>query len=153
MNGPQRIGVFYSIKHAFENVLIAARGQYPDARITAIVPRGYAMSEKERALVDDVVETDSEKYRITDLGGFFGLVRLVRRGNYDVFIVLFLSIRHRVIAAASGAPRCESWALDGQRRRLASSVPGAVFEWLLTLASGQLAYARAWAKTHLRRAR
>ncbi|MBN2311479.1 MAG: hypothetical protein JXR94_21055 [Candidatus Hydrogenedentes bacterium] len=153
MSAREKICVFYSIRHNFERVLENVRKRMPHAAITAMVPKGYAITARERSWVNDIVETERDKYTVKDIGAFFRLLRLARAGRYDRFIVLFASARHRILAGASGARVCECWTLDGHIVPLSRHALSVPIRLLCDAAVGRLWYWRAWLSVHRRRVR
>jgi len=153
MSEPNRIGVFYSIRHRFEDVLKNIRRQYPNARLTAIVPKDYPVSEVERRFVDAVVETEYARYSPRKPAAMKRLMAMVKDQNYDLFIVLYTSIRHRLIAGASHAKRCECWSIDGRTLPLHNSVLPALWAATTIYLWGQWSYLRIWLNVYLRSVR
>ena len=103
MTSVSTIGVFYSLGPHFARTLRRLREAHPDARITAIVPPGFPLSDDERTSVDEIVETERAHYSPRDIGGCLRLVRRLRKSRFDLFVVMFQSAQLGVLASICGA--------------------------------------------------
>ena len=104
-----RIGAYYSNGLLYGARLQALRKRYPDAHIAAIVPPGFAMPAGSDAIVTEVVETERTHYSPRDIGACMRLVKLLRAGKYDRFVVMFDSVLLNALSMLSGARKPECW--------------------------------------------
>jgi len=149
MTAAKRIGVFYSESGPFWVVLRELRRANPSARLCAIVPAGFVVSDEMRSIVDEVVVTPAPRYSPRNPGACVHLVKLLRAGRFDLFIVLFRSAQLRLLAALCGATRAECWD-QYNRITVLSSTP---IDWALGLiarrTNGAVTWLRIWLQIHL----
>lgn len=119
MKNPEHICVFFSIGNDFPKVVRTVRARNPEARITAMAPPNFPM---ENVAADEVVRMEIQRYRPWHVARLRRLARLLKSGRYDRFVVLFPSIKLKMLAILSGAPRCECWGVDGRVRTLDRSI-------------------------------
>jgi hypothetical protein len=109
MNGrsPQgsrpRACLYYSAGPHFHAALKALRAEFPDAHIVGMVPPNYPVSETDRTVADEFVETGRERYSPRMLADCIRLARSIRAVHYDVFAVMFRSGQLEALASLSGA--------------------------------------------------
>ena len=115
MNNSERACVFFSIGSDFAKVVKTVRARHPGARITAMAPPDFPM---DGVAADDVVRMEVQRYRPWHVARLRRLARQLRAGRYDRFVVLFPSVKLKMLASLSGAPKCECWGVDGRVRRL-----------------------------------
>lgn len=144
MSRPVCIGVFYSKGRSYLEVLRCVHRHEPEARVCAIVPRGYLISPEERAASDEIVETERTGYSLQDLGALRSLLRQIRGARYDTFVILFDSPRLRILAALSGARQCAHCTFDGRLARIGPSVAGTLCDVAARNVWGRLVYALVW---------
>lgn len=149
MTGPRRIGVYFSQGHHFVSTLRRLREDNSSAVITAIVPLGYPFSQEIEPLIDDVVETERARYSIRDLGGCLRLVRLLRAGRYDLFVVLFDTPRLRILSKLSRSTRCACCHPDGHIIAIRSSILGTLAAEDARCTTGAIAFMGVWLAVHL----
>ncbi len=108
-----RIGALYSRGPHFPRVLQKLREQHPGAQITAIIPPEYPRDALE-GLADAVVVTGQN----AQMGGHwktaFAVLAQIRAGKYDHFVVMFDSLKLRLLAAGSGAASRFCHSVDGR---------------------------------------
>lgn len=108
-----RIGVLYSRGPHFTRALQQLREAHPQARITAIVPPEYPR-EALQTLADTVVVSAQNAQAGRSLKTAVSVVRQIRAGRFDRFVVMFDSLRLRLLAAASGATERACHTADGR---------------------------------------
>ena len=89
MSERTRTCVFYSVGRRYADVLHAVRKHEPNARITAVIPHGYPITEDERAVADEVVETRRDRYSLRNPAVLWQLVTDLRAAHYDGFVITF----------------------------------------------------------------
>ena len=149
MSKPLHICVNYSEGLNYVERLRSVQERYPEGRLCALVPAGYPISATEKALVDEVMEAEQAHYSPREFRACWAHVRRIRAARFDCFIVVFRSPQLRLLAALSGAPRCECWGADNEILPLSRSVPVALLARLLHAVRGRLVYARVWMSVHL----
>ena len=135
MSGAKHIAVLYSRGPHFIRALQVLRKVHSGATLTAIVPAEYDDKEALEGLADAVVTTSS---------GAVEVLRTIRNGRYDVFVVLFASPKLRLLASLSGARERMCCEPDGHRSPLVESPFGVVAAIGLARLRGHLTYARLW---------
>ena len=115
MNRTERICVFFSAGHDFAKAVKNVRARHPGAHITAIAPPDFPMDYVD---ADQVVRMEVDRYRPWHIARVRRLARQLKGGGYDRFIVLFPSVKLKMLAAASGAARAECWGVDGRVQKL-----------------------------------
>jgi len=135
MSGAKHIAVLYSRGPHFTRALQALRKTHPGATLTAIVPAEYGNKEALDGVADAVVATS---------GGAMEVLRTIRNGRYDVFVVLFDSPKLRLLASLSGARECMCCETDGYLTPLVESPPGVVVSIGLARLRGHITYVRLW---------
>ena len=147
MNEPGRICAFYSHGPHFLRLLRFLRGQYPSAHLTALVPPNYPQSYI-LGHADAVEVTERTQYGWRDLGAMRRLVANVRKGNYDVFAVMFDSPRLRLLSALTRTPERRCYTVDGRYVPLRLSFGRAALGALGRQICGHFTYARVWLVVH-----
>ena len=151
MSGADRICVFYSPGEHFQRVVRNVRGQYPSARICAMVPAGFPKveegSEMDR-LVDEWIVTTRKRYRVFNIGALRSLVAQIQGGRFDRFIVLFETLKLRGLAALSGAPVCECWMAYGRVKSIDTSLGDTLAGHANRAARGRWLFLRLWFLVH-----
>lgn len=150
MNEHPSIGVYYALNHRYGDVLKAVRRYYPNSKVTAVIPKGHVLNEDERVYVDAVIETELAQYTKFRIAALWRLMSLVHAQRYDLFIVLFVSIRHRLIAGYSGAGRCEGWTIDGYTVPMGNTLWQVPREIVGGAVRGWFGYWRIWFNVHLK---
>jgi hypothetical protein len=143
MTSAPHICVFYSKGRTFTDVLSHVKARQPNARLCALVPAGYPVSEAGWPTLDEVVQTGLPRYSWRNPLSFMRLVRQIRRPRYDAFVIAFDSPRLRVLSALSGATRLYC-AMDGQLLPLHGSISGTLADVLIRSIRGRLTYAYIW---------
>ena len=148
MDGPKRIGLFYSLGPHFGRALRQVRAAHPHARITALVPPGFPKAMLEHA--DDCLTVPPPPHGLRNAAA---LARVLREQRFDRLVVLFDSPRLRVLARLSGAR--ERWCCgpDGRHAALEGGVLGALLRGLGRKVRGHLTWARIWLEIRLSRGR
>ncbi|HNR31308.1 MAG TPA: hypothetical protein PKI11_10500 [Candidatus Hydrogenedentes bacterium] len=147
MPDPKRICAFYSRGPHFMRLLAFLREREPQAHITAVVPPGYP-----KALLgnraDAVIETAKAQYAARDLAGIRDLLRTIRAGRFDEFVVMFDSPRLRLLAAFTGAARRSVFTVDGRCLPLTVSPVAVLVSWLYRSLRGRLTFAYIYCVVH-----
>lgn len=146
---PARIAVFLSKGRNYGEVLRDVRHNYPQARIDAVIPKAYPLSEEEQTLADAILETEQAQYSPRAIRPLCRLIRRLRAPHYDLFVILFDSPKLRLLARLSRARNC---ACHQPSRRLAPMQPRitSIFaDILFRNVRGRLVYGMIWAAVHL----
>ena len=141
---PTKVCAFYSKGRTYLDVLQCVRQGYPEARVSAIIPARYPISREETVLVDEVVETERTRYSLREIRPLIRLVRQIRAGHFDAFVVMFDSPRLRILSALSGARQHLYCRMDGEFVPLRSSIPGTLLDVLVRAIRGRATYAYIW---------
>ena len=147
MNHSERVCVFFSVGNDFAKVVRTVRARCPAARITAMAPPDFPM---DGVVADDVVRMEVQRYRPWQVGRLRRLARQLRAGRYDRFVVLFPSVKLKMLVSLSGAPQCECWGVDGRVRRLDPGFWGNFSGELPRRLRGFWQFLDVWAQTLLR---
>lgn len=145
-----RIGAYYSNGLLYGARLQALRRRYPDAHLSAIVPPGFTMPTGTREIVDEVIETERTHYAPRDLPACLRLVRVLRAGNYDRFVVMFDSVLLNALAMLSGARHPECWNAESRILPMPRTPLGLVYRVLLRNPVCHARYAWVWLRTRQR---
>lgn len=148
MNGPKRICVFYSKGRNFVDVLRCIRAYEPTARIFAVVPAGYPISQAERDLADALIETETASFSIRQPRSLFRLLKQLWTAHYDGLVITFNSPKLRMLAAISAPNRSYLCALDGRLLDIQPTVTGALADLVVRNVWGRIAYAGVWLAVH-----
>lgn len=141
MNTARRIAVYWSPGRSLEGALAAVARLEPDARICAVVPQDYVLTDTERGLVHEVIHADGGRYSLRRPRALLTWVARLRREHFDQITVLFDSPRLMVLAAAAG-PRAVCYLRpNGTAGRLPKSVCRALATLLGNRVKGYCAYA------------
>ncbi|MFP4499431.1 MAG: glycosyltransferase family 9 protein [Candidatus Hydrogenedentota bacterium] len=140
MNKPERVCAFYSHGPHFRRLLRDLRNRYPEARLTALVPPGYPEAHI-AGLADEIARTEQTNYSARDWKGIRRLLKQIRAGNCDVFVVMFDSPRLRILSALTRAPRRYCYTADGRYFRARLSLLAALGSTLYRRIRGHLTYA------------
>jgi hypothetical protein len=140
MNETQRIGVFYSRGPHFLQALKHLRTRYPRAWIAALTPPEFPREFVE-GLCDEVIETGHAAYSMRDWRALLALRKQIRGGRFDVFVVLFPSLKQRLLAAFSGSRERYCFGIDGELRPLRWSIVSGLADALCRNVRGRLTYA------------
>lgn len=149
MNHPPRVCVFCSVEKRFEPFYRTVRQHYPDAHVVVILRNGIQLTEAERDLVDKVQELELQSFSLTRFGGLIRMVRRLREGKYDQLIVLFDSLKLRVLSAFSGATRCSVWKEDGRMVIIPASLLRSMSQIARLRAIGYWKLSRVWLSSRL----
>lgn len=140
MSTPTRLCAFYSRGPHFQRMLTNLRLQYPEAEIHAVVPPSFPV-ELLKDLANEVLQTEQTQWSLRSPGALARLVGLLRRGNYDLFVVMFDSPKLRVLAALSGARTRQHFTIDGRMLPLRLALLRQFFGSLQRNVRGRLLYA------------
>ena len=140
-----RVAVFYSLGPHFVKALEGARtlGDH----VTAIVPKSYALSDREAMLSDETWRLEWDRY---GGGEVFVLLRAIRRKKYDAFVVMFRSPKLRMIASLSGASTMWYCAPHGYLMALQDLPLGILAGEALRRIRGLLTYGMVWLSVRAR---
>lgn len=137
MDEQLRICALYSHGPHYRRLLRFLRQRYPGAQVTALVPPDYPAEH----VADDagaVLHADTPR---RDLRGLGQLLRQIRRGKYDVFVVMFDSPRLRIVSALTGVRRRYCYTVDGRYERVRLSLLRAAGGAIYRNVRGRLTYA------------
>lgn len=143
MNGAERVCAYYSRGPHFARNLKVLRQRHPDSDITAIIPPDYPAASLE-GLADTVEPVGLASDGRRDLRALIRLARHIRRGRYDLFVVMFDSPKLRLLASLSGARRRECLTIDGRRFPVRFAPLAQALGGLWRRSRGHLTYARIW---------
>ena len=147
---PNTIAVFYSRGPHYLRALRYLRANTPDADITAIVPPGYpreALSE----VPDHCVETGRKTNSLIHPVALIRLCRMVRARRFELFVVLFPSLKLRLLAAASGARHTYCYGPDGRFLPLHFAPGKFMLDWIWRRILGHWTFLRIWCVVHFQR--
>jgi hypothetical protein len=117
-----------------------------------MVPSAYLDTDAIAPLVDKVIKTRYTRYALHQPWRTLDLVKELRKGNYYRFIVIFDSVKLRILAAMSHAPACCCWALHGRVIPLETNVPHVLWDIARQIPRGWFRYLRVWLNVYLVRA-
>jgi hypothetical protein len=109
----ERICAFYSHGPHFRRLLRYLRHKHPEAQVTALIPPDYPERHIEQE-VDVVERTSHTREGMSTPKAFFGLLRQIRRGDYDRLVIMFDSPRLRILAALTGIPERRCYDVNGR---------------------------------------
>jgi hypothetical protein len=144
MSKAPRTCVFYSLGNNYPRILKEVRARYLGTRLCAMVPPGHPFTSEDLAPADEVIETERARYSPRDVGACLRLIRGIRAGRFDRFVVLFESRQLQILAALSRAPHCECWIIDGRVVALSPSVLGVFRRGATRVLRGIITYIRTW---------
>lgn len=144
MNATRRIAVYWSPGRSLAGALEAMARLEPDARRCAIVPHGYVVSETERLLAQDIIESDRTRYSIHTPWPLLKWIMRLRHERFDVLAVLFDSPRLMLLAASAHARSTVYLRPNETLGRLSASLPGAAAALIGRRSRGHCAYAIVW---------
>ncbi|HDP35382.1 MAG TPA: hypothetical protein ENN29_09765 [Candidatus Hydrogenedentes bacterium] len=139
----KQVGVMYSYGPHFLKAVESAANNFPDATITALVPTNYP-AERLTSYGAQIRCCVPEPGAARSVGAVIRTLCAVRRGKYDVFVVLFPSVKLRVLAAASGAARRYCFGLDNNLAELKGNPMRILCEQVARRIKGQLLYWKIW---------
>jgi hypothetical protein len=144
----ERIAVFHGKGRDYLKALQAIRSWREEAELCAIIPANYSLSRDEMQVLDQVLEAEEEDYSPRNWRACLRLVRQIRSGDHDVFIILFNSAQLRILANLSGA-RQRTWCrVDGRVEVLRGGLLWALADPVLRMLWGRIAYAMIWILIH-----
>lgn len=149
MSEPKRICAFYSHGPHYRRMLRFLRERHPAAHITALVPPNYPRDFL-AGEADEIVTTAQTRYASRDIAAVRQLLRLIRGGGYDLFVIMFDSPRLRVLSALTGVAGRYCFQTDGRYTPVRLSLTRAVADALWRNARGRLTYVRIWLVVHFR---
>lgn len=148
-----RICAYFSVGRNYLKVLRAIRAEEPNARLCAMVPAGYPVSEAEASVADEIIETQLARYSAWNVPACLRLVRQLRAGRYDVFVVMFDSTELQVLSSLAGARRRSYCTMDGRLVPLTAPIPRVLAGAVARTVRGRLAYALLWLAVRVLRVR
>lgn len=140
MSVPENICAFYSRGPHFLRMLKQLRAQYPEARITAVVPPTFP-AEAALGIANQVIKTQHAQWSLRQHRALRKLVGVLREGRYDLFATMFDSPKLRVLAALSGARARVCFTIDGRQIPLKLAVFSQLLDALARNIKGRLLYA------------
>jgi len=121
----------------------------PDARLYAIVPREYVVSDRARELAEAVIHSGADRYSIRTPWPLLKWIVHLRRERFDAVAVLFDSPRLMLLAAAAHARTVLYLRPNGTSGRLPMSPVGAAALSAGRRLRGSGTYAILWALIRL----
>ena len=149
MSNVARICVYFSKGRRFSDVLRAVREQERHAHICAMIPARYPLSAQERAMADEVVETELARYSLRRPRACARLVRQIRDGHYDGFVILFASPKLRILSALAGTRRRMYCTMDGRLVAIHASIAGIIAGTVARNLWGRVVYMGIWLTVHM----
>ncbi|HEX71902.1 MAG TPA: hypothetical protein ENN65_01095 [Candidatus Hydrogenedentes bacterium] len=140
MSKTLRIGALYSRGPHFPRMLQQLREAHPDAHITAIVPPEYPRDALE-GLADAVVVTAQNAQAGGNWKTAFAVLGQIRAGKYAHFVVMFDSLKLRLLVAGSGAASRYCHTVDGRVIPLSRNPLPALLRALARSVRGHITYA------------
>lgn len=149
MSDPKRICAFYSHGPHYRRMLRFLRERHPAASIIALVPPSYPQDFL-TGEADEIVTTAQTQYASRDIAAVRHLLRLIRGGGYDLFVVMFDSPRLRVLSALTGIDERYCYLADGRYTPVRLSLMRAAADVLWRNVRGRIMYARIWLNVRFR---
>lgn len=149
MNEARRICAYYSKGRNFLEVLRAIKEHEPTALVQAMTPPSYPLSADERALADEVAVTERDHYSPWHVRACLRLVRQMRAGRYDGFVITFDSPQLRILSALAGARRRLYCTMDVRLEEVRPSIPAILASTATRMMWGHVVYAGIWLIVHL----
>jgi len=140
MSGKPRIAAFYSRGTHYPRLLRFLREEYPGCELTAVVPPAYPERLLEGAC-DRVIRTAREHYGAGDASELWTLVTQVRAERYDAFLVMFPSVKLRLLAKGAGAASAYVYTADRRFLPVTFNPIAEAADYLLLNLRGRLTYA------------
>jgi len=140
MSAKPRIAAFYSRGTHYPRLLRFLREEYPGCELTAVVPPGYPERLLEGAC-DRMVRTARDHYGAGDAGELRALVMQLRAERFDAFVVMFPSIKLRLLAKAAAARAAYVYTADRRFEPVRLNPLAEAADLLHRNARGRLAYA------------
>ena len=140
MSGKPRIAAFYSRGTHYPRLLNFLRGEYPGCELTAVVPPGYPGRLLEGAC-DRVLRTGREQYGALDAKALLALASVLRAERFDAFVVMFPSLKLRLLAKGAGAASAYVYTADRRFLPVRYNPVAEAAEFVYRNARGRLTYA------------
>jgi len=140
MSAVKRICAFYSHGPHYAQVLKHLRKTYPDANITAMTPPGYPR-EPLTPLANRHAESAQATYSLRDIAALRLLLRQIRDGRYDLFVVMFDSPKLHLFARLTRVRRRYCYTADGRYYPLRLSLIRLLSTTLYRNLRGRITYA------------
>ena len=144
MSRKPRVCVYFSVGRNLASVLRSVKQSLPDASITAVIPPGYPVSDDERSLAEEILNTDFVRYSWRTLPALARLILQFRRARYDAFVILFDSPRLRIVSSLSGATDRFHCRMDGRLAPVRISIPGTIADVVFRNVWGRIVYVGIW---------
>ncbi|MBI1318660.1 MAG: hypothetical protein GC168_06895 [Candidatus Hydrogenedens sp.] len=150
MNTKPRIAAMYSRGTHYPRLLRFLRNEYPGCELTAVVPPAYP----ERLLegqCDRILRTEREQYGLRDLRAILTLLSTLRAERFDALVVMFNSVKLRLLASGAGAASAYVFTADRRFFPVTLSLLGEAWDYLARNLRGRITYAYiAWVVKHQR---
>ncbi len=104
-----------------EPALTRLRGLFPEAELTLLVKPPIAELFKQHPAIDHLMVYE-DRGKHAGLGGKWGLAKTLRRGRFDLAVLLQNAFEAALIAFLAGIPRRYGYATDGRSLLLTSSI-------------------------------
>ncbi len=139
MTQVKRIGAFYSHGPHFRKTLKRLREDYANACVVAMVPPGFPEGILD-GLADEVWFTERKAYSLRGHAALRGLIRQIRGGGFDLFVIMFPSPKLRFLAGCSGAKKKICHGPDGRVAPIRMAPLRALTRAALRRIRGELTY-------------
>lgn len=140
-----KICAFFSVSQNFPAILQRLRAKHPNADIAAVIPPNYEASQAERDHASRIIVTEQAEYGPAHIRACLRLIRSLRKERFDRFVVVFDSPQLRILAALTGARKCECWDPDSQiiplHRHLSAELAAVVLRKACGIAAALALYA------------
>ena len=113
MSHNERICAFYSRGPHFLKMLRYLRQHYPQAHVTALVPKGYPQ-EMLQGRVDAIEETAQQQYALCQVRALLALRRQIRQGRFTHFITMFNTPKLQILARTCAIRKRHCFGVDGR---------------------------------------
>lgn len=143
MSNPNRIAVMYSYGPHFIPAIRLLRQQYPDSRLTALIPPAFPQ-EPIASLVDEILVSVPEPGAHRSLPDMYRLLHSIRGGRYDMLVLLFDSLKLRMIASASNAATVYCFTVDGRLAPLTTPLYRSLLDTSWRVLYGHILYYKIW---------
>lgn len=138
------IAVFYSQGPHFTATLRTVRARWPEARIIALVPKGFPVDGEQEQLATKVQELARAHYALRDTAAIRELLGAIRAHGFDTFVIMFDTLKLRGLAKLSRAGQTLHTTPDNRLTLLSPSLTGAVLRLLALKLYGRYTYLRLW---------
>ncbi|MBI3118597.1 MAG: hypothetical protein HYZ00_07920 [Candidatus Hydrogenedentes bacterium] len=129
MNHPPRVHLFCNVGVDLPKLSSVLRAQHGEIYLVALVGRDCKPKEKDRAAVDEFRRLAARRFGLLSVPLLIWSALQLRREGVDTLVMLFDSLKLRVLAAIIHPARCVWWRADGYNLPLPASLSGTLAEF------------------------